>query len=496
MNESHETGTLRDYLGVLRRRRLLIVLTTLVAVGASLAYSAAKEPSYNATATVSFQDPTKQAGALIGTPQPDLFPQGEAAAGAQIVTSANVVNAVSQQPGVNLTPAELRGKVSAQVDTDSNLVSIKTTDKDADQAARLANDFAIQTRLATRKAARKFFEQAANSIDDKPVNRPVKVRLKTLAAVADPVQIFRPAAVPATPTSPQPLRDGIIAGLLGLLIGIGIAFLRESLDRRLTDSHQVQHEVGLPLVGYVRNEAMGMAGWSANGGPGVNEQELEAFRILRTNVDFLADNGQLRSVAVTSSLPGEGKSTVATWYAYVNAVAGRRTALVECDFRRPVMADRFGEPRSPGLSDYLGGDAGPDDVLRSVKVSGPQAVDVLPVIPAGENRFQPAEMIRSSRFRDFLAEVTEAYDLVVLDSAPLLPVGDTLELLPQVDGVLLCVRLNQTTREQAVAAKSALEHLPPKPTGLVITGMKSGSEDDYYGYYSYTASGSPDSVAG
>jgi capsular exopolysaccharide synthesis family protein len=495
MNESAETGTLRDYLDVLRQRRLLILLTTLLAVGASVAYSLTKEPSYNATATISFQDPTRQAGALIGQPQPDLFPQGDAAAGAEIVTSARVLNAVSQQPGVNLTPDQLRGMVSATVQTDSNLVSIQATNKDAGQAAKLANSFAAQTRLATRQDARKFFEKAANSLEDKPVNRPVRVRLKTLAAVADPVQVFRPAAVPGSPTTPKPLRDGIIAGLLGLLIGIGAAFLRHSLDRRLGDSHQVQREVGLPLVGYVRDEALGVVGWSRNGS-GVTEEELEAFRILRTNVDFLAKDEQLRSVAVTSALPQEGKSTVATWYAYVNAVAGRRTALIECDFRRPVLAQRFDLPRSPGLSDYLAGDSEAKDVLRSVAVDGPRAVDVLPVIPAGENRFQPAEMIGSARFREFLEQVKEAYDLVVLDSAPLLPVGDTLELLPQVEGVLLCVRLNQTTREQAIAARAALEHLPPRPTGLVVTGMKSGSEDDYYGYYSYTASGSPDTVAG
>jgi capsular exopolysaccharide synthesis family protein len=495
MNESAETGTLRDYLGVLRRRRLLIILTTLLAVAASVAYSLVKEPSYKATAAISFQDPTKQAGALIGQPQPDLFPQGEAAAGAEIVTSNKVVDAVSHQPGVNLTPDELRNMVTAEVQTDSNLVSIAVTNKDAQVAAKLANDFVAQSRQATRQEARKFFEQAANSVDNKPINRPIKTRLKSLAAVADPVQVVRSAAVPSTPTSPRPVRDGIIAGILGLLIGIGAAFLREALDRRLGDSHQVQRELGLPLVGYVRDEALGSVGWSANGS-GVAEQELEAFRILRTNVDFLAQDQQLRSVAITSALPQEGKSTVATWYAYVNAVAGRRTALVECDFRRPVMARRFELPPSPGLSDYLGGDSEPKDVLRSVAVKGPRAVDVLPVIPAGENRFQPAEMIGSRRFREFLEEVKQAYDLVVLDSAPLLPVGDTLELLPQVDGVLLCVRLNQTTREQAVAARSALEHLPPKPTGLVITGMKSGSDDDYYGYYSYNASGSPDAVAG
>src|SRR5438045_1458569 len=104
MNQAAETGTLRDYLGVLRRRRLLIVLTTLVAVGAALAYSLTKQPTYQATATVSFEDPTKQAGALVGAPQPELFPQGEAAAGAEIVTSTRVVDAVRQQPGINLTP--------------------------------------------------------------------------------------------------------------------------------------------------------------------------------------------------------------------------------------------------------------------------------------------------------------------------------------------------------------------------------------------------------
>src|SRR5215210_6325362 len=276
MNESAETGSLRDYLSVLRQRRLLIIVTTLVAVAASVVYSLTKEPSYEATATISFQDPTKQAGALIGQPEADLFPQGEAAAGAQIVTSTRVLDAVSEQPGVNLSPSELRDVVAAQVDTDSNLVSIKVTNKDADTAAKLANDFANQTRQATRRQARKFFEQAADSLADKPINRPVRTRLKTLAAIAEPVQIFRPAVVPGSPVSPKPVRDGLIAGILGLLIGVGAAFLRQALDRRLGDSHQVQHEVGLPLVGYVREEALGEVGWSANGS-GVAEEELEAF---------------------------------------------------------------------------------------------------------------------------------------------------------------------------------------------------------------------------
>jgi capsular exopolysaccharide synthesis family protein len=188
-------------------------------------------------------------------------------------------------------------------------------------------------------------------------------------------------------------------------------------------------------------------------------------------------------VAVTSPLAEEGKSTVAGLYAYVNALAGRRTVLIECDLRRPVVAARFGVEEEPGLTDYLLEEAKPREVLRSVRIEGPTA-EPLPIIPGGRPAAQPAELLASSRFEEFLAQVATAYELVVLDCPPLLPVGDTLELLPQVEAVLLCIRIGQTTRDQAAAAKKALDHLPPRPTGVVVTGLDPGGEDDYYGYYS------------
>jgi Mrp family chromosome partitioning ATPase len=114
---------------------------------------------------------------------------------------------------------------------------------------------------------------------------------------------------------------------------------------------------------------------------------------------------------------------------------------------------------------------------------------VLSLVPAGESIYQPAEMIASSRFAEFVEEVSGSYDLVVFDSAPLLSVSDTLELIPLVQRVLFCVRLGQTTREQARAAQQAIQHLPSRPTGLVITGVRPRSGDDYYGYYSYAPRG-------
>jgi capsular exopolysaccharide synthesis family protein len=485
MNQADETGTLRDYLRVLRERRGLILAVTGIAAAAALAYAAVKTPTYTASTTISYEDPTNQAQGLLGQATgPDFSPLQEPNAAAQISTGDQVLEQVSAKTGE--PTEEIRGNVEASVDAQSNLVSITASAGDADEAAELANAVATQTRVVTRNAAREFFADAASALSDDPFSRQTRERLKQLGAVADPVEVIRPAEAPSSPSSPKPLRDTIIAAFLGLLAGTGAAFLRHSLDRRLTDAHEVQHELGLPLVGYVRSEALGMAGASANGQPRINEEDLEAFRILRTNVDFLAKDEEMSSVAITSGLPEEGKSTVAAWYAYASAVAGRPTILVECDFRKPVLAERFGLDPNPGLSDYLAGDTSPKDVLRSVSVEGPQAADVLPVIPAGSNAYQPAEMIGSQRFRDFFEQITRAYELVVVDTSPLLPVGDTLQLLPLVDSVLYCVRLNQTTRDQALAGRQAIEHLPEKPTGLVITGLKPGSDDDYYGYYSYS----------
>ena len=108
----------------------------------------------------------------------------------------------------------------------------------------------------------------------------------------------------------------------------------------------------------------------------------------------------------------------------------------------------------------------------------------LTVIPAGTWAPRPAELLGSERFQQFLAQVAKAYDLVICDCAPLLPVGDTLEVIPQVDAALICIRLDQTTQEQALAAKAAIDHFPARPTGVVVTGVRPGREGYYYGYYS------------
>jgi len=266
------------------------------------------------------------------------------------------------------------------------------------------------------------------------------------------------------------------------------------------------------MLGSVRNEAMGFAGPIGNGRGLMSDADLESFRILRTNLEFLDVDHPLKSVVVTSAFPEEGKSTVAASLAFASVAAGKRTLLVECDLRRPVLAGRLGIEPAPGLADYLLGRAGPQEVLQRVEIPAPspngngasdgegsdadQAVAVpdggdrtLVCITAGATQPHSAELLGSKRFRDFLAAVTAAYDAVILDATPLLAVVDALEVLPHADGVVVCVRAARTTRDQVRAARSALEHLPERPMGLVVTGIRSGDEGDYGYYHSYAYRG-------
>ena len=466
MDEPFETRTLSDSVRVLRARYRIILLTTFVAAGAGLALSLAQDRTYEATSTIAL------------TPQffVETGDQAAQAATAEIglVTSDELFDRSSRALGGSPTPDQLRENIVTSFQPGTNFVAIKASSSSAEEAARIANKFARAAKIVGRNVTRATYLKQAKIHDDPT--------LKKSARTVDPVEIVHNAGVPASPESPKPLRDAFLAACLGLIIGLGLAFLRQSLDRRVANADDARRALDLPLLGYVRTETLGRVGMFANGISEESGEDLDAFRILRANVDFLGGDDALTTFAVTSPLPEEGKSTVSAGLAYANALAGRRTLLVECDFRRPMAAERLGFQAGPGLSDHLIGNATPGDVLRSIDVEGP-AAEPLAIIPAGLEVLQPAELIASPQFDRVLAEVSEAYEVVVLDCAPILPVGDALELLPRVDGVLVCVRLGQTTFEQARAARDALGHLPARPTGLVITGLGRGSDHDYQGYY-------------
>jgi|SRR5579884_1448727 len=531
MNPPHAPGTeapltsaprytsLRDYLRVLRANRVLIVVMTIVFGGATYAVSKQATKSYTASATVALQNPT-QAFALAGL---------GAAQNAQIPLQTPAINAASVgSPGI-LRPAAaslrhtfphatveeiyagLSGAVGARVEASTNLVVISAGSSQPGLAAKVANAVAESDVRVTTQQVRAQLRQIADGLEARlstiaqnPANALAREqdaltisRLRGLATVIVGAQIQTRAFAPAGPSSPKPTRNAVLAALVGLTLAIVIAFLRASLDRRVRSAAQIRRALDVALLGRVPESALGRVGTISNGRKAMSPAEQEAFRILRANLDLLSTEKNLHTLAVTSPLPDEGKSTVAASLAFASAWAGRRTLLIEADLRRPSLAKRARLDGAPGLTELLSGYA-PDARApierfiqrigqpasggngRSSESSEPPAQ--LEVITSGKTPSMPAELLGGQAFRELLNQVREQYEMVILDTPPILPVADAIEILPQVDAVLICVRVGRTRADELSALRSALDQIPPRSMGLVVTGLRPGDESDY-GYY-------------
>ena len=511
MSETPRYSTLRDYLRVVKtRRRLILGITALFAI-AGLAVSLAQTPRYTAEAALTFRDIGQDLSLLGDASLPELAPDQRAAIKSEVITRPAVASRVKESLDTDLSADELSAAVTTQVGARTNFVIIQAESEDAEFAAELANAYAkevkdideeeVRDRLNAAIETLRSSSPSPDTIEGQLASQQISA-LQTALSLARPVEIEKPADVPDAPSSPRPKRNTVLGGLIGLAVGLLVAFLSNSLDRRLRLSDDVQSEFEWPVIGRIPDGALGQAGFVANGPVEKDaDAHLEAFRVLRANLEFLQVGNPMRSVMVTSGLPEEGKSTVSVALAGAAAVAGKSTLLVECDLRRPCLADRLGLDPTPGLSDFLVGRAGPKEVLRTVALASPPSPngnkggrnngkeevpakppqELMACIPAGSSAPLPAELLGSQRFTEFLKQVSKAYDLVVLDTSPILAVVDALELVPLVDGIVVCARLSQTTREEARAAREALGRMPERPTGVVVTGVRPG--EDSYGYY-------------
>lgn len=511
--------TLRDYLRVLRRYRVAIVVIALI--GAAAGYFTAKRetPVYQATATASFQDPLQEL-AYIGLSGAGGAQSQGAIAGqvAETLTRPQVLSQLKRNLSTSLPMSRLSGALSGQV-TAAGFLDIQARWSNPQFASRLANAEAnvlvnqangnARTQFSSiAQATRRRIAQLSATVHRSPLlasqlqfSEGQLAQLDTLVRVAHTASVQQTAQPPSTPVSPKTTRSAVIGGVLGLLLAIAIAFFRDSMDRRLRTPRDIESSFQLPVIGHVRDRLMGQIAHTANGAVD-HAVDIEAFRILRRNLEFLGSERQARSVVVTSAVPEEGKTTVAGSLAFVMAAAGRKTLLVDCDLRRPALASRLGIEPAPGISDFLAGQAAPEQIIRPVQFNDPPtrngagrdgaASSVvshgLVCIPAGSPTSRAAELLGSSRFREFLEQVSAVYDIVVIDSSPVLPVADTLEILPLVDEVIICARERRTTRDEALAARTALSRFPDRPTGIVVTGIDPRRKEyEVYDYkYAYS----------
>jgi polysaccharide biosynthesis transport protein len=527
-------ATLRDYIAVLRRYWWLIGIIALIGAGAGAADALRKKAVYQANVEVAFQDPTKDLS-LVGIPANAVVtPVQVAALNETTATTPAVMTQVKRQLRTPLSVPALTGEIGTSVNVGSGLLLITASASNPTFAARLANTLGNVLVAQDNRQARAQFAQVADHLRRRiAALRPLPggapnpqlsfyedelARLNTLAGFATAAQIANPAEPPSGPSSPHKAREAVIGGVLGLLLGLIAAFVRDSMDRRLRKPSDFESAFELPVIGHVRKQSLGRVAYASNGAGAVDRLDLESFRILRRNVEFLDPERAPKVVLVTSAVAEEGKTTVASSLAFVLAAAGKKALLVDCDLRRPDLAGRVKVELSPGLSEYLAGVASTEEISRTVtfsetslaagkaskngagKTADPDSLETgsekaglgplvheLACVPAGTVTSRGSELLGTSRFQEFLEHASASYAVVVLDSSPLLPVADTLEILPHVDSIVICARQSRTTRDQARAVKAALARFPPRPTGVVVTGIKPrGAEYEVYAYsYSY-----------
>lgn len=319
----------------------------------------------------------------------------------------------------------------------------------------------------------------------------------TEASVVSDIRIIDRAALPLAPVEPNPVKNGLTGGVLGLLLGIVAAFTMEGLDRTFKTAKEAERVLGLPALGVIPRT--GERPWAMRNGKRVrlpiplvramNTQApfVEAHRTLRTNLLYCAPGEALRTVLVTSPGPGEGKTTTAVnLAASLTQLAGMRVALCECDLRRPTLAGVFEISEAVGLSDYLVGERSVAGEVTESQVVFRTAVEGLEIIPAGRPTPNPSELLASARLREYLGRLRERHDLVVIDSPAVLAVTDAAVIARYADAVVLVVRAGATHRDAALRARRQLEAVGARLAGFVLTDTPPDGQEYAYSYQAYT----------
>jgi polysaccharide biosynthesis transport protein len=525
-----EQGTTRpttvgDYLAILRRRKWIIIALPLIAAIAAVVFSRSQSPLYKAKAEVlvrrasvvtvvtGLQDPS------LGDPTRFLTTQSSIARAPEL---ADRVVAAAGIPG--LTAGTFLGESSVSPETDADLLDVFVSDRHPATAVRLANVYASELTKYKTEIDTQQINQAVDSL---------KNQLRTLRAqgaadstayttlaqyqgqletvgklLASNTRVLQPANG-AGQVQPRPKRNGILGALFGGVLGIGLAFLAEALDRHVRSEQEIEEALGLALLGRIAKPGRRLRK--------KNELALlrdpqsvdaEAYRKLRTSIEFVNMDRGARTVMVTSAVQQEGKSTTIANLAVAFARAGRRVALVDLDLRRPLLHRFFHVNSSPGITDVAIRRIDLARATRAIALSpdpgrspakavngGPPSwapttngsarlEGVLHLLPAGTLPPSPTDSLEDERVAGVLEQLADEFDIVLVDAPPLLAFGDAMLLSAHVDAMFTVVRLNVVQRPTLQELGRQLQNCRAPMLGFVLTGV--GHGDGYrYGYEAY-----------
>lgn len=402
---------------------------------------------------------TQSSGSVTELQQGNSFSQARVQSYVKTVSSPLVLQPVIDTLGLGSTAAELSKRVTASTDLNTVLINIAVSDKSPVQAAAIA-------------------EAVADSLI-----RTVDSLEKPKSGGSSPVSlsVVKPAVAPTVPSGPNTRLNLVIGLLAGLALGAGGALLRSTLDTRIRGEADVRQISDVSVLGGIAFDQ------DATRKPLLTQAapqspRAESFRQLRTNLQFANVSAHAKTVLVTSSIPGEGKSTTATNLAIALAQSGRSVCLVDADLRRPMVSEYLGLDRSVGLTTAL---VGGFDVAEALQHWGE---DKLYVLASGMIPPNPSELLGSQEMKRLIERLEDSFDSVVIDAPPLIPVTDAAVLAQHVGGVIMVAAAQTVRRQELQKSLNALQLVGAVVLGIVLNRVPIKGADAYsYSYVSYSS---------
>ena len=515
---------LRQYASIVLKWWWLLLLGIAVAAASGYYASNAQLPVYRASVTLL----VNQAQDGRGLNYNDLLTSERLTRTyVELIRKTPVLAATIEQLGLPYTPDQLAVMVSGRVIRDTQLLEIAVEHENAAQARDIANAIAgvfiaqrLQDELGQSSASREILRQQIADLEKElkattqaldaarsarsPDTAEI-VRLQSIlsqdqitysqllraeqemrlaeARTFNSVKVAEPAGAPAAPVRPRVLQNTLLAALAGLLLALGIAFLREYLDDTVKAAADVQRSVELATLGVVGRipSPKGAAGEPRLLGDTVHRSPFgEAYRILRVNVDFAWAGRPGQVIMLTSANPREGKTTTLSNLALALAKDNRNVVMVDADLRRPSLHRVFGLEGTRGLSNLLA-----DSAAAVAGYLQPTKVPNLALLPSGPIPPNPSELLGSPRFTAILHELKQLADVVLVDSPPALAVADPALVAARADGVILVVEAGAARVQSLVRAKEVLQRSSARVLGVVLNKLSQRSADYYYYYYHY-----------
>ncbi|MFF0817870.1 polysaccharide biosynthesis tyrosine autokinase [Rhodococcus sp. NPDC003318] len=444
----------QDYLRILQARWKIVAVTTVACVLGALAASLLTTPTYQAGTRLFVS--TSSGASVNEIYQGNLFSQQRVTSYTKLLTGTTLAQrTIDKLDLTGITPEQLAAKVTATSAPDTVLIDTKVQDSSPELARDIANALSDE------------FVVMAKQLETPERGGEAAAR----------VVVEQHADTPTTPVSPKTKRNLALGLAVGLLLGVALAVLRDRLDNTVKDRKIIEEVSGVAMIGVVpfdkdRQDHAAISFADTNSG------SAEAYRELRTNLQFLEVDNPPRVIVVTSSLPAEGKTTTAINIALVLAEAGRSVCLVEGDLRKPRVSKYLNILGSVGLSSVLAGQAHLDDVLQESQFPG------LTVLASGPIPPNPSELLGTATAQNVLNDLRARFDYVIIDASPLLPVTDATVLTAMSDGALVIARHGQTKREQLTRAVGNLHAVGATILGTVITMSPANGRGVYaYRYY-------------